>query len=235
MSNIKSIYFYLRVFIQYSWLYYFLVKFRSKYKGHFVMKDTQIVVEGWPRSGNTFLVFCLNFLAEKENLNLKMAHHIHVPFQIKLGVQYGIKSVVLIRNPKDSISSLIIKRNKGSQIDSDYIHFLLTSYIMFYNIILKYSDYIIIYKFEDVINKSVEVLDDLNLFNCYLKDIDFFEEYKSVLSKRLKVDRTGAEIALPTFEKDILKGRVFQSLESHNKFNKAFEVYQRVHEKSVKF
>lgn len=224
----------LRIKLQYSSLYYFFIKFRKKYKELYVNSNTNLVLEGWPRSGNTFLVFCINTLNEKENKDIKIAHHIHVPLQVRQGIKLNLKTVVLIRNPKDSISSLIIKRNRVDNINSTYLDLLLTSYIEFYKQIINCSNDIIIFGFNDVIKNTSSVINSIQIFEPNISNIDFFGEYKKELSKRLKIDRTSTEIALPNKDKEMYKADIIKAIEDHKRFLRAMEIYKLVNEKSVK-
>ena len=71
-----------------------------------ISKKTEIVIEGYPRSANTFSVFA--FL-QAQGRHISIAHHLHVEAQIVLGVRWGIPVLVLLRNPVDAIRSLKIR------------------------------------------------------------------------------------------------------------------------------
>lgn len=64
--------------------------------------DTELVIEGFPRSGNSFSVFAFsNFGADA----LRLAHHVHSPSLIVLAARYRLPAVVLIRAPDDAVTA----------------------------------------------------------------------------------------------------------------------------------
>ncbi|MBU2677838.1 MAG: hypothetical protein KJP16_12225, partial [Gammaproteobacteria bacterium] len=78
-----------------------------------VTADTDIVIEGFPRSGNTFAVVAFR-QAQSNPGGLAIAHHLHVPAQIGLAVRYGIPAMVLVRQPDAAIPSLVVRESQVS-------------------------------------------------------------------------------------------------------------------------
>ena len=89
---------------KYPALYYPI--YGRKYPANYIStnKDTQICIEGFPRSGNTYSVSAFKLA----NKGIKISHHLHVPAQVLLAVQYQIPTIVVIRNPLDAVTSLLI-------------------------------------------------------------------------------------------------------------------------------
>ena len=52
---------------------------RRKYRGLLVDGGTQMVIEGFPRSGNTFAVFAFRHAQRRD---IRVAHHLHAPAQV---------------------------------------------------------------------------------------------------------------------------------------------------------
>ena len=71
--------------------------------------NTTVVIEAFQRSGNTFAWFLIREIFGDE---FKIAHHTHSVANLKLAIRYNKKTVILIRNPIDSIVSAIIYWNK---------------------------------------------------------------------------------------------------------------------------
>jgi hypothetical protein len=66
---------------------------------------TDIVIEGFPRSANTFAVTAFN-LAQPRRLTV--AHHIHAAAQVMCAVRDEVPALVLIRPPEDAILSFLL-------------------------------------------------------------------------------------------------------------------------------
>lgn len=68
--------------------------------------DTDLVVEGFPRSANTFVVAALRLSAEAP---LRMAHHVHGPAQLFEAVKRGVPAMLLVRHPEEVVASLCVR------------------------------------------------------------------------------------------------------------------------------
>ena len=106
-----------------------------------VFRDTDAVIEGFPRSANTFAVIAFQ-LAQSESI--RVAHHLHVPSQVIAAAKWGIPTMVLVRDPEQAILSLVqlqphITLQQG-----------LKDYVRFYRRILPYREHFIVAPFEEV-------------------------------------------------------------------------------------
>jgi hypothetical protein len=70
-----------------------------------ITERTDLVVEGYPRSGNTFLTAAIRHAAGPD---LTVASHVHTPSQVVLAVRRKVPTVVVIRRPADSVVSLAV-------------------------------------------------------------------------------------------------------------------------------
>ncbi|MEL7208374.1 MAG: hypothetical protein AAGK32_09120 [Actinomycetota bacterium] len=67
--------------------------------------STEIVIEGFTRSGNTFTAFAFE---QAQTRPVEMKSHVHVPSQVKLAVRRGVPTMVLLRPPLDTLTSLMV-------------------------------------------------------------------------------------------------------------------------------
>ncbi|NJN53795.1 MAG: hypothetical protein HC804_02970 [Anaerolineae bacterium] len=81
--------------------------FRPDTLSRFVTQKTDIVIEGFPRSGNTFAVAAFS-VAQKNTYQI--ARHTHKVMQIIKAVDMKIPTLVLIRTPTDAVLSLNIRQ-----------------------------------------------------------------------------------------------------------------------------
>jgi hypothetical protein len=72
-----------------------------------IRDETEVVIEGFPRSGNTFAVAAFH-LAQLPK-DVKIAHHAHVPAQLVQAVRLGLPAVVLVREPEECVLSLVVR------------------------------------------------------------------------------------------------------------------------------
>ena len=135
------------------WIYIPLYRLLGKHQHLLVGKNTDIVIEGFPRSGNTFSVTAFEWAQDRK---IKIAHHLHSPAQLIWAVNHDIPAVALIREPKSAVISLVIRESHIS------LKVALHEYIRFYQSILPIKDKILTANFEDVITDYGNVIKRIN-------------------------------------------------------------------------
>lgn len=71
-----------------------------------VSRETALVIEGYPRSGNTYARVALE-LAQRSPV--KLAHHLHAPAQVLAAAKLGVPCLVLIREPEAAVLSQVVR------------------------------------------------------------------------------------------------------------------------------
>jgi hypothetical protein len=69
---------------------------------------TQLVIEGFPRSGNTFAFFALKHAEAKAGRDAEVSSHVHTASQVRHAVGQRFPTLVVARRPVDVITSLLI-------------------------------------------------------------------------------------------------------------------------------
>ncbi len=69
---------------------------------------TEIVIEGFPRSGNTFAMFALRHAAAAAGREVVISSHVHTPSAVKAAVKARFPTLYVVRPPRDAIISLLI-------------------------------------------------------------------------------------------------------------------------------
>ena len=131
----------------------FIFFYRFKYKLKVVNQDTDLVIEGFPRSGNTYAV--ASFLIAQPEPTI-IASHIHEPAQVIYAVKNNIPCIVIIRKPKDAIISLIIREKSISLKEA------IKMYISYYTTLLPYKNRFVIAHFSQVISNFPEIIKSVN-------------------------------------------------------------------------
>ena len=120
-----------------------------------VTPNKQVVIEGFPRSGNSFARRAF-IMAQNETFDAtRIAHHLHVPAQVIRAAQWQIPTLVLIRRPKDAVLSLVIR-------DPISVDQALRYYASFYEVAEKYRDAYVLGLFEEVTEDFGQVIRRLN-------------------------------------------------------------------------
>lgn len=114
---------------------------RARGHGVVVTPTTDIVIEGYPRSGNS--VAFASLLAA-QSASIRIAHHTHAPANVIAGVEAGIPVLVLIRAPEDAVIGLVSIKPDLTVVQA------MRGYRRFYEPILPYRDRIVVSRSEDV-------------------------------------------------------------------------------------
>lgn len=207
-----------------------------------VSPETTIVIEGYPRSANSFC--CRAFIlaqaevSQDESLDpdrhaaeagLKIATHVHSSCQIIEAARLGIPVILLIRPPADAVCSwkaYDIQRkssleDKVPDIGSiePYIRF----YIAFHKNLGRVIDEVVLAEFETVVQDFSKVIERVN--KKYGRAFLPFDQTESNVGK---ISETGSHV-LPNAQRDEMKKLVRKSLaEFPELLASADEVYQNL-------
>jgi len=71
-----------------------------------VSRDTDIVIEGFPRSGNTYAVAAF---ALAQPAPIRIARHLHATAQLLLAARYGVAALLVVRRVPDPVLSVVVR------------------------------------------------------------------------------------------------------------------------------
>jgi len=148
----------------YPALFFPLVNLKSRSRKLAVGKNTELVIEGFPRSANSFAVGAFQ---SAQSRPIAIANHLHAPAQILLAARRDIPTLVLIRQPTDAVISMNALHLELSDIQNrsprnTTLGQLLRSYIRFYTTIMPYKENYIVGIFEEVIIDFGAVIEKVN-------------------------------------------------------------------------
>ena len=138
---------------RHPFLFYNFYRLRPSYRDLLVDRRTQIVIEGFPRSGNTFAVVAFE-QAQRESV--RVAHHLHMPAQVIRAARWNIPTLLLVRKPKDAALSWVIREPRIP------IRQALKHYVSFYEKAAEYRDALVVGFFEELTRDYGMVLERVN-------------------------------------------------------------------------
>ena len=145
-----------------------LARSRARRTGAAVLdEDTDIVIEGYPRSGNTFAVAAFDFA---QGGNVRIAHHIHAPAQVIAGVRARLPVLVLVREPEEAVLSYVIRRRIP-------IGQALRGYLRFHLPLVRFRKGFVVGPFEQVTTDFGAVIREVNRrFGAHFREFEHTEE-----------------------------------------------------------
>jgi hypothetical protein len=176
---------------------------------------TDVVIEGFPRSGNTFAVGAFRMAQIVKPL---IAHHHHVPAQVIAGAKKGIPVLLLIREPDEAVLSYVVR----------YPHLALSQalrhYIRFYSRCLPYRSDVVTASFDEVTSDMGAVTRRLNeRFRTAFAEFEHTEANVARCFDEMQdherdvlgpIDRFGSMTSRPTAKRDELKESLREKLDT---------------------
>lgn len=206
----------------------FSFKLRGKKTERIATKSSDICIEGFPRSANSYTVVAFRQSSKKE---LKVATHMHSHANILRAIKLNIPTLVLIRRPEDAVASLralVIETAyyEKKKVDLVSVAYHLNWYIAFYSSLLNKRDKFVTGKFETVVSNFGQIIDDFNSkFGTDFQHIDNIEEVVKGSS-----DKLGYHF-FPTEKRTEIKMKIKQELQQEEvqdllkKANKLYEEF----------
>jgi hypothetical protein len=130
-----------------------LRKILRKHEGSTVKADSDLLIEGFPRSGSTF---CYYAFMQAQPRPMSVAFHLHVPAHVMRAVRLQVPTLVLIRRPKDAVSSVILREPHLS------LRGCLERYLVFHRALLKLRRDVVIARFEEIIKDFGATIERIN-------------------------------------------------------------------------
>src|SRR5215207_9929823 len=220
---------------RYPALFFSLYRLKRGDRRRIVSPDTQLVIEGFPRSANSFARLAFRVA---QNEKVSVAHGLHVPAQVIRAARWEIPTLVLIRKPKDAILSFVLR-------DPISVDQALKYYLSFYETVEKYRDAYVLGLFEEVTEDFGEVIRRVNdkfgtafsLFSHDERNVDrVFARIEKNSRKRFGETSLENKVSRPFASREKLKREVGYELENPKRrdlISRAETVYDRLTRKAA--
>jgi hypothetical protein len=129
--------------------FYYVMRLSKNHRGHLVTRRSDLVIEGYARSANTYAVAAFQIASGGR---LAIASHTHLATHIKRACRLGVPCIALVRNPVDAIASLGVRLNVeqfSNEVDA---------YADFYESILPLRERLMFAHFADITCRMEAVL-----------------------------------------------------------------------------
>jgi len=131
----------------------YLAVARRRYGDRIVGADTDIMIEGFPRSANTFAVTAFRFAQPGP---VVVAHHLHAVAHVARAVELGVPVMLLVRAPEDAVRS-VLARKPGQPPAA-----VAEAYARFYEGVVPHLERCVVAEFEQVTTDLGTVIDRVN-------------------------------------------------------------------------
>ena len=190
----RTLWFWMRsIAIRYPKLYFTYYRLRGKNAHIMVNEATDIVMEGFGGSGNTFAIRALQSCQPNA---LRVAHHMHTPAQIIRGLELNKPVMVFVRDPIGAATSGISRHTV--QYDEATLHqalkHVLKSYCLFHETVLPYKDQYVIAPFEETISNFGAITARVNAkFGTNFVSFEHTDENVAAIQSKQKTAKPGTK------------------------------------------
>lgn len=115
--------------------------------------DTELVIEGFPRSGNTFAVAAFRRAQPRP---VRVAHHLHAPGHAIAAVRAGVPALVIVRHPDEAVPEFATSKPNIP------VGEILRGYVAFYEPLIPYGRGFVVAPFQEVLSDFGSVIRRLN-------------------------------------------------------------------------
>ncbi len=126
------------------------VRRRAGYGDRRITPDTELVIEGFPRSANSYARWAFELAAERDGT---LAGHTHAAAVVREAARSGVPVIVLVRRPEDAVASLVQMR-RGANLTAGF-----QAYARFHRRVHALGGRVMVARFEDVVGDFGAVLD----------------------------------------------------------------------------
>ncbi len=224
ISSIASVRYWARSFLGRHKHLYRLLLCRRNFRERIAKHDTDVVIDGFPRCGNSSFVRLFRFW----NREAEIAHHVHLPCQIRCAVGLEIPTIVLIRDPLHAIASLNILDPRIA------LNLQIRSYTDFYQAVLPLRSRFVLGRFDTMTQSPDNLVKELNAqFGTDFQHFDLDPPQLEELFSRLKsghAKRGWAKylLAVPSEAKEAAKQKVLREIRTRAEFEKARRIYDKL-------
>ncbi len=142
--------------------------------------DTDLVVEGFPRSGNTWTVTAIRLAQGRE---VVIRSHVHVPAQVIAAVRRGLPTMVLVRSPATNAASSVVA---VPHLD---VERALRDWIDYHRRLLPHRDGFVAVDFATAVGRLSEAVDRVNeRFGTAFSAIEDSPEFRKAVIDRMVVE-----------------------------------------------
>lgn len=202
----------------------------------YLSPETEVLIEGYPRSGNSFAEAAFVFAQQPRQVVL--AHHAHAAGHVLTALKANVPAIVLFRNPVDAVASFIEETDGRLSAAT-----ALTEYVQFHRPLMPHNAEILFVSFDEVTKNFPQVIRRLNEkfgtdFSTYEQTDENVAAVRTLVDeisvRRVKkqtrystsVDKTGQEARRVELKR--LKNSITETASLAGKLSDAEAMYQQL-------
>ncbi len=203
---------------------------RRAFGKRIISRDTDLCIEGYNRSANSFAVKVFRDANDSGDCVHKLATHAHASSQVRRALAYRVPTMVLIREPLATVASQKALAVQLKQVDDAMAYpaeIFLRMYMNFYQRLLPLADQILVVTFEQATSDFSRVIQRLNAkFATSYEAIEHTDDKESEIFEKGRVhlspsrDRNAIKRSLKAELDELARSKLMeQARELHRRFS----------------
>ena len=223
-------------YIIYFIYYYYIVRLFNKKKFNLKIptRYTFLCVEGFPRSGNSFVSSLTRLMFHSQKV-VSHSHNINV---IKKSLKMNIKCIILIRNPVNCIISLLRLKNETKFYkNKKLICFYLSQYLSYYSYVNKVKNHknVLLINIENItykiLTKKIYQFTKSKTKTTNYKIIKTYKIFKKIKDQAKTFDISKKESYSRNIIKKKLPPKILNAISSNSKMKLAQNIFTKINTK----
>lgn len=191
-----------------------------------VCPETDLVIEGYPRSANTFAVEAFR----RVNPNRRLAHHVHSAAQVIGALRHSIPALVLIREPSEAIASWMVYEHTTAEAALD-------RWLWFHRPLARWVSHFVVADFREVTQDFASVVKKVNRFYgpCFVAHTPTDSERADIFAEIARTEQwqDDRKVPVPSSQRNAMKLFAGTMLSTVN-LGEANELYHLFRRESVR-
>lgn len=219
------------------WFYQLVMRWKARRHPVLLVRKgfTQIVIEAYPRSSNSFAVRLFRH-ANPDIPADRISHHSHIVSNVRHAVGWGIPVLVIIREPVKTISSNML----AVQDTSDgRLEILTVKYLDFYTWVRNNAEKVVIARFEDIVEGRFRMISEaLNNkfgvnFSVQFDEAEIARQARESIRKHSPNKSDPHRVPLPSEQRENAYTDLRPRLGASESIRKAVDLYNEILEYAV--
>jgi hypothetical protein len=131
----------------------YLAVARRRYGDRVINQHTDVMIEGFPRSANTFTVTAFR---SAQTRSVVVAHHLHSAAHVRAAARQGVPVLFLVRRPQDAVTSVLVRK---PALDA---HAVMSAWVDLHQQVQPVVGRLVVASFEQVTSDLGRVIDRVN-------------------------------------------------------------------------
>lgn len=214
---------------QHPWIFYLASRnsYREGFLKRAVDRRCDVVIEGFPRSANTFCVVAFECA---QGHRMRIANHCHTPSQFALAAKWKLPALLLIREPSEAVISNLV------YFDTVNVGSVINRYIQFHRPLVSLKASFLSADFSNVTRDFGQVVRRLNArfgtafvpFEHTSSNLDRVQARLADMTIKVRAENRTAVGAMPSAAKEAQKEHLRELLRD-TKFSSGMELARELY------